>query len=228
MAEGETTNAAQAEEPTGATATETQTDLVSDLSKVDPKALQSAVDKAVQQALRTRESNLRTEAKKAEEAAERKRLEEAGEFTKLRERLQAEVETLKGESRAKDVRNALHAEALQAGLRDLTDLALVPHDTIDALADKDGKIDSAAVRAAVADLRKSKPYLFADAKDDAATPRRQGGPTPGDALPTGGPEFDLSLEGTIRARQKALAAAKAAPQPRAEGIFSEMLRRSGR
>jgi len=224
MAE-ETTSAAQDAEPTGAAATETQaTDLVTDLSKVDPKALQSAMDKAVQQALRTREQKLRAEQKATEETAERKRLEEAGEFAKLRERLQAEVESLRQESRAKDVRNALDAEALAAGLRDPSDLALVPPDLLSAAVDKDGKVDRAAIKAAVGDLKKSKPYLFKDGSE--AKPQKAGGPTSGDALPEGDMVLDWSPEAVRAARQREYDRKRAAPQPHDSTLLGELLKRA--
>jgi vacuolar-type H+-ATPase subunit I/STV1 len=221
----ETTNADQAAEPKGADATETPSDLVSDLSKVDPKALQSAVDKAVQQALRTREQKLRAEQKAAEEQAERKRLEEAGEFAKLRERLTAEVETLRAESRAKDARNALNAAAIKAGLRDVADLALLPRDVLDGLAKDDGSVDSERVGAAVKALKDSKPYLFAEPE---SKPPARGHASPGDALPAGADMLNVSVEAMAAERNRALAEKKRAPQPRDSHLLASLLARAGR
>jgi len=151
-----------------------------------PQLTQADIDRAVTNARKAWEAKQAEAANAEREAAERKKLEEAGKFEELKARLEAEKDAAQKTLTAERIRMRLEVEAVRAGIRDPQDLAMVKADAAELLAE-DGSVNDEAVKAAVAGLKESKPYLFQDATD---TPKgAKGTPSPGSATPTDG--FDL-------------------------------------
>jgi len=155
--------------------------LVSDLSKVDPKALQAEIDRQVTKAIKSREENLSKKAEAEKAAQERKAAEERGEYEKLRAMDREELQKLKQSLIIKDVTSELRESARAEGLIDMDDLMLMQSEAVASAVSEDGKIDVDKLRGLVLSFKAAKPHKF---KGNENTSTRFGGtatapPAPG-------------------------------------------------
>jgi hypothetical protein len=186
----------QASESTPAPATGTK---VTDLSMVDEKVLQSALDAYARKAQKSREEHLEKqkaeELKKAEQAA----LIERGQFDTVRKTLEAERDAALQRTQALEAVHALKVAALAAGINDPDDVRLLPETIMASISDDKGAIDHTAVSKAVEALKTSKAYLFR--QPEAAPAKFAGSASPGSAVPATASQ-DLTLDACLRARQQ--------------------------
>lgn len=213
----EPTAEANSAQPTGGAA-DTQPEATIQITERD---LQARLDKAVQQALKTREAKLAAKADEERKAQERKQLEERGQFEELRRQLEAERDSLREQGRAKDIRNALNAEALKAGIRNVDDLSLLPASDMGACADAEGNVDKDKVAALVSGLKADRPYLFG--QDAPPQPGAKGAPTAGSAMPSGDTVIEWNAEALNKAHNAHLAKMKAGPTVGQETLLRHLL-----
>ena len=161
-----------------------ETGLVSDLTKVDPKVLQSEIDKAVQKAIRTREENLTR--KQQEERAEQERAaaEQRGEYERIKAEMAAEKDRLRQELVVKDTMFSLREIARDAGLLDMDDLALLRGEAVAEAVDENGSVDPGKLKELVERFKNDKPHKFRQAEaGDSRRASRIATPTPPDSKP---------------------------------------------
>ena len=129
-------------------------------------------------------ATLKEQAKKSEEA----KLTEQGEHQELAKLKEAEANDWKAKYSQAQRSNALIAAGARAGIRDAEDLALAKLGDVDV---GDASALREAAEKAVADLTKSKPYLFGSANGKSGTPFNTPAATPG------GPAA-VRLDGPVR------------------------------
>lgn len=173
---------------------------VTDLGMVDEKVLQSAIDREVRKALKTREENLNAEKVAAIKKQEQDAAMARGEFDKVRASLEAERDQFRQRATALELTHELKLSALQAGINDPDDVRLLGNDVLASLTDERGAVNRDAVKAAVEQLRASKAYLFKPAQA-TQTPQPVGQPSPGSAVPAT-PAGDLTADHIAKFRSQ--------------------------
>ena len=143
---------------------EPQSDYIKDLSKVDPKTLQSLVDSKVAEALKTREKNLAAKQAEEQRAQELKAAEERGEYEKVLQAKDAELAKLRIDYVTKDVKHSLDNHARELGLIDSELVSLVLDEAVETAVAEDGTVDDSKVKAVLEKLKAEKPVLFSDNK----------------------------------------------------------------
>lgn len=216
MAEQTTTATAQAQasESTPTTATGTK---VTDLSMVDEKVLQSALDAYARKAQKSREEHL--EKQKAEELkkAEQTAAIQRGEFDTVRKALEAERDAAMQRTLAIEAAHALKVAALQAGINDPDDVRLLPAEIMATISDEKGAINREAVTKAIDALKASKSYLFK--QPETAPPKFGGTATSGSAVPAS-PPADLTADAWLQARQSQYARTKSIKPPSGQDLLA--------
>jgi hypothetical protein len=193
----------------------TQSNLIADISKLDPKVLQSYTDKAVQQAIATREKNIQVKAEEEKKAAELKAAEERGEFDKVKADYEAKMKALsdsienqKQEALINKVNYRLEVEAFKLGINEVRDLVVLTDEQRKSCIAEDGTVKSEAVTEVLAKLKAERPHFFG-----ANVKGHSGNPSPGNANPPVGAPVIMSQEQSIKQRQQQYNNMRKAPDP---------------
>lgn len=183
---------------------------------------QADIDRAVSQALKTREQKLQEKQAEAQKQAELKAAEERGEFEKVKASYEQQIAQMRLQALARDVNDQLRDAATAAGLVDLDDLKLVQDRAIAEAVGDSGDIDAAAIKRIVDEFKEAKPHKF-KAPEPADQQRFRGRPTPpsGEVDPSSNVVNPLDYDAIYKQR-KAQYKRLTSPQQRRANTISEL------
>ena len=139
-------------------------DYIKDLSKVDPKVLQQALDAHADKAMKTYKDNVAKQLQEKQKQDELKAAEERGEWDKLKADYESQLAKLRIDYVTKDVKHSLDNHARELGLIDSELVSLVLDEAVETAVAEDGTVDDSKVKAVLEKLKAEKPVLFSDNK----------------------------------------------------------------